>query len=98
MDAPKEPPTLDAALALPLSALAGCWLHIQCCKGVVIYPVKLMASRYGDGRLSDALNRLRCLACGGAPASVWLSETPNLEPCGGAPPGWSIELVRKGQG
>jgi len=86
---------LDAALALSLSVLAGCWLYIQCCKGVVIYPVRLMASRHGDRSLSDALDRLRCLACGGALSSVWLCETPNCEPCGDAPPGWSVELVRK---
>jgi hypothetical protein len=95
MDPPKEPPPRNAALALSLSALVGCWLDIRCCKGAMIYPVRLMASRYGDKPLSDVLGRLRCSACGHAPALVWLCETANREPCGGAPPGWSVELVRE---
>lgn len=98
-----RPASVDDALNRPLSFFAGtaaesfvngCWLHIKCCKPVAAhYPVRLMLTRHSDRPLRKALDALRCKHCGGSPQTVWLCETHHREPCHGAPPGWSIQIM-----
>ena len=76
-----------------LSALITCWIEIQCCKGTVDYPVKLMLRRHPDRPLGDAVGKLRCSKCRGGPQEVWLKQVPNRKPCMGSPPGWSVRLL-----
>lgn len=76
-----------------LSALITCWIEIQCCKGKIDYPVKLMLRRHPDMRLGEAIGKLRCRQCRGKPREVWLNQVHNREPCHGAPPGWSVRLL-----
>jgi hypothetical protein len=76
-----------------LSALVTCWIEISCCKGKVLYPVKLMLRRHPDMRLGYAVDRLRCGRCKGPPREVWLNQVQQRENCMGAPPGWSVRLL-----
>ena len=47
-------------------------MELRCCKGVVLYPVRLLAAKGGNRIFGDVLARLRCDSCGGKPAPVYL--------------------------
>src|ERR1051326_4653958 len=75
-----------------LSDWPDCRLELWCCKGTVGYPDKLLIQRNGDRTFAEVLNRLRCSACGGKPAPVYLCAG-HREHGNGAPPYWAVELV-----
>jgi hypothetical protein len=90
---PYDFPQPENPLATRLSDLITCWIEIQCCKGQVDYPVKLMLRQHADRTLGAAVEKLRCSRCRGRPSVVWLKQVPHREPCKGPPPGWSVRLV-----
>ena len=75
-----------------LSDWPDCRLEVRCCKGVVIYPVRLIAEQHGDRTFAAVLARLRCSRCGSRPAPVYLCAG-HRSFCGGADPDWAVELV-----
>jgi hypothetical protein len=77
-----------------LSDWPGCGLEVHCCKGVVIFPTKLLVKHHGDRTLAAVLKSLRCSRCGKPPAPVYLCAG-HRHHVGGAPPDWAIELVPK---
>jgi hypothetical protein len=77
-----------------LSDWPSCALEITCCKGISVYPVKLLIAKRGDLMFRDVLARLRCPACGAKPAPVYLCAG-HREYAGGTPADWAIELVAK---
>lgn len=98
-----RPASVDEALDRSLSFFMGspaenfvngCWIEIRCCQPCAThYPVRLMLTRHRDRPLRQAIDAFRCKHCGSHPSAVWLCEAHNREPCHGAPPGWSIQLV-----
>jgi hypothetical protein len=76
-----------------LAGWPNCRLEVQCCKGVVLYPVRLLAEQHGNRTFENVLRRLRCGGCGGKPAPVYLCVGHHTN-SGGAAPDWAIELVR----
>lgn len=88
----------SAALAMTMAELDGCWLELQCCRGIVLFPVRLFLQekpRSDRQTLRVALRRFRCKQCGGRPISITLCETAAREHRHGTT-GWSIELVQRG--
>ncbi len=79
-------------LAHRLSEWPDCSLELRCCKGVVLYPVRLLATKGGNRTFEAVLARLRCHRCGGRPAPVYLCAG-HRQHVGGAAPDWAIELV-----
>jgi hypothetical protein len=79
-------------LAQRLSDWPACSLELQCCKGVTIYPLRLMIRQRGDETFAKVLSKLRCKQCGKPPAPVYLCAGHRSH-TGGAPPDWAIELV-----
>jgi hypothetical protein len=75
-----------------LSDWPECRLELQCCKGTMIFPVRLLAQRHGNRTFAGVLARLRCDRCGGRPAPVYLCAGHRQHNWGGAPD-WAIELV-----
>jgi hypothetical protein len=75
-----------------LSDWSECRLELNCCRGQVIIPVRLLIRQHGDPTFATILARLRCQPCKGAPAPVFLCAG-GREHTGGAPPDWAIELV-----
>jgi len=75
-----------------LSDWPRCVLEISCCKGISVYPVKLLMAKRGDLTFRDVLARLKCPACGGKPAPVYLSAG-HRQHSGGSPADWAIELI-----
>jgi hypothetical protein len=90
---PYDFPQPENPRAERLLALITCWVEIQCCKGRVDYPVKLMLRRHPDMRLGEAVQKLRCSRCRRRPTEVWLNQVHNGERCMGSPPGWSVRLL-----
>lgn len=98
-----RPGSIEEALNRPLSSYAGtavknhtdgCWIEIKCCRPcATYYPVRLMLTRHSDRPLRKAIDVFRCKHCGARPSAAWLCQTHNREPCHGAAPGWSIQLV-----
>jgi hypothetical protein len=74
----------------------GCRLELQCCKGTVLAPVRLLATQHGNATFAHILNRLRCGKCGGKPAAVYLCAGQR-QATGGPAPDWAIELVSPGR-
>lgn len=75
-----------------LSDWPACHLELRCCKGVTLYPMRLLTINWGDRTFEEVLTRLRCKRCGAKPAPVYL-RAGHREHCWGAPPDWAIELV-----
>ena len=75
-----------------LSDWPDCRLELNCCRGQVILPVRLLLNKHGDPTFAALLARLRCGRCKGHPASVFLCAGAR-EHTGGAPPDWAIVLV-----
>ena len=68
-----EPPAAAVPGMRP-PELAECWLELRCCKGITLYPVKLMERRHGDRTtMAAVLGRLRCSKGQGRPAPVYLN-------------------------
>jgi hypothetical protein len=74
-----------------LSDWPDCRLELQCCKGAVRYPIKLMIRQRGDQTFAEVPRRLRCSACGGRPRRIWLCAGQR-EVGFGEGPDWAIEL------
>jgi hypothetical protein len=85
-----HPPRFN--LTQHLSDWPECGLEVHCCKGMVVYPVRLIAARYGDRTFGVVIGKLRCSRCGGKPAPVYLCAGHRTY-CGGAAADWAIELV-----
>jgi len=66
----------------PVADFGECWLELHCCKGTVMYPVKLLLARGAIGRLAAV-----------RPGAVFLCETPYRKSSYGPAPGWSVELT-----
>jgi hypothetical protein len=83
------------ALACQVRTLRAFWLEVRCCRGVSLLPLQLMAGKGEAGRtLADVVVRLRCQACGKAPAAVALIETANAPPAAyGGSQGWRVMLI-----
>jgi hypothetical protein len=77
-----------------LSDWPDCQLEMHCCKGVSLYPTKLLIEKRGDLLIRLAVDKLRCAACGKKPAPVYLCAG-HREHSGGSPADWAIELVPK---
>lgn len=86
-----------AALAAPLTALDGWWLHVSCagCGASTSYPLRLMVQRHGSGSLAQVVNRLNCKRCRRGPASVVLTDDPTAGSVGAIPPSWRVELLHE---
>jgi hypothetical protein len=77
-----------------LSDWPDCRLELNCCRGQVVIPVRLLIRQHGSPTFATILARLRCQRCKGTPAPVFLCAG-GREHTGGAPPDWAIELVPK---
>jgi hypothetical protein len=75
-----------------LSDSPDCRLEMHCCKGISVYPVKLLIQKRGNLEFRLVVDRLKCPACGKKPAPVYLCAG-HREHNGGATPAWAIELV-----
>ena len=75
-----------------LSDWPDCQLELKCCKGVSLYPTKLLIQKHGDLAFQTVLKRLKCAACGKQPSPVYLCAG-HRNHSGGAAADWSIELV-----
>jgi hypothetical protein len=75
-----------------LSDWPECQLELHCCRGMTLYPVRLMIEQRGDVSFGELLPRLRCKKCRRPPAPVYLCAG-HREHNHGAPPDWAIELV-----
>jgi len=69
-----------------------CRLELQCCKGTVLVPVRLLATQFRDATFGQVLPRLRCDRCGKKPAEIYLCAGHRRHQ-GGAPADWAIELT-----
>jgi hypothetical protein len=68
---------LPYVLNTSLADLAGTWLELRCCGGVVYFPLRLLArAAHPQSRLRDVLPQLRCKRCHDRPATVALIEDP----------------------
>lgn len=76
-----------------LSDHIGRWLEVTCCKGIVMYPLRLMTLRHGDATIGQVVDRLRCKKCKGPPKSVILHENHQTVDYGGSKAGWAVRLV-----
>ena len=79
-------------LAHHLSDWPECSLELHCCRGQVVYPVRLLMTQHDDLTFAGLLNRLRCKKCRRKPAPVYLCAG-HREHNHGAAPDWAIELV-----
>ena len=75
-----------------LSNWPGCSLELHCCKGIVLYPIRVLLAQRGDRSFAAVLSSLRCRRCGQRPAPVYLCAG-HRERLDGAPADWAIELV-----
>ncbi len=84
-----------AALAAPVSALDGWWLHLRCpqCRESSSYPLRLLVERHGRGSLQQVVERLCCKRCRRPPLSVVLTDDPTAGSIGALPPSWRVELL-----
>jgi hypothetical protein len=53
-----------------------CRLELQCCKGTVLAPVRLLATQHGNVTFGHLLSRLRCGRCRRKPRAVYLCAGP----------------------
>ncbi|TIQ08761.1 MAG: hypothetical protein E5X57_22015 [Mesorhizobium sp.] len=92
----EEEPQKAVLLDTCLRNLQEAWLDLHCCNGTTHYPLKLMAQRFGgELTLRNALPRLRCRKCRGAPPFIALLET-GLTDGKGRPRGWRLVLRSSG--
>jgi hypothetical protein len=85
--APAGIPDMPPSVGLP-----ECRLELNCCRGQVVIPVRLLIRQHGDPTFATILARLRCQRCKASPAPVFLCAG-GREHTGGAPPDWAIELI-----
>ena len=85
----------DFGLQQMLSDWPDCHLEVNCgCTGrMATIPVRLMLRERGDRPFGTIVAGLRCKACGGKPAPVYLVAGLTRQACGGPPSAWSVELV-----
>ncbi len=78
-----------------LSDWPECRIEVRCtCSPrVVVLPVKYLIERSGDRTFTALTRAVRCKACGGKPAPVYLVAGQNRIFNYGAPPAWSVELI-----
>ncbi len=78
-----------------LSDWPNCCLEVRCrcSERVVIVPVRLLVEQRGDRLFLDVLAGLRCSACQGKAAPVYLIAGHHRTFHHGPPPDWSLELV-----
>ena len=88
-----HPPTFH--LNQTLSDWPECSLEVRCpCSPrVTLLPVRMLCSRYGDRPFGLILAGLRCSACRGRPAPVYLVAGHTRAFINGPPAAWSLELV-----
>jgi hypothetical protein len=75
-----------------LSDWPECQLELNCCRGQVVIPIRMLLRDHGDLTFATTLARLRCQRCKGAPAPVYLCAG-GREYAGGPASDWAIELV-----
>jgi len=70
-------------------------LHCRACNGrSVVYPMRLVIKRHGNGLFSELLPKLRCSKCKGPPAPAYLCASPNRTGGHGGPaPDWAIQII-----
>ena len=77
-----------------LSDWPDCSLEISCgCGRTSCPPVGLLRARHGDVLFADLVKKLRCSACRGRPAPVYVVAGRHRNAVGGGPPDWAILLV-----
>ncbi len=78
-----------------LSDWPDCVLEVRCpCSGrVTLLPTRFLIERRGDQTIRAVLTALRCSACKGKPAPVFLVAGPCRTSNFGPPPAWALELV-----
>lgn len=83
-----------------LSDWPGCTLEVACpCSpALTILPVQMLLDQRGDLAFGAVLAALRCRACGGKPAPVWLVAGVHRRACGGAGADWALEVVPERRG
>jgi hypothetical protein len=67
-------------------------VHCVCSRRVVMLPVRLLLER-GDRPFALVIAALRCSACRGKPAPVYLVAGQSRTFLHGPPPDWAVELV-----
>ncbi len=77
-----------------LSDWPECWLELRCpCSPrTVLHPVRMLLQR-GDCPFRGVLAALRCSACQGKPAPVYLVAGHVRNHTGGPLPSWALQLV-----
>ena len=72
-----------------------CRLEVRCpCSPCMTQmPMRLLAEQYGNRSFRAVLTALRCSACRGRPAPVYLVAGFTRTFVHGAPPDWALELV-----
>jgi len=86
----------DFSIHHRLSDWPDCRIEASCpgCAGrIVVLPVRLLLQERGDRPFKDLTRGLRCSACGGKPAPVYLVAGLTRQACMGPPPSWAVELV-----
>ena len=79
-----------------LSDWPDCTLETNCCKGAVMYPVKLLLKERGDMTFDALLARMKCRSCGSKPAPVYLCASHHRELLAPGPsPDWAVQLVSR---
>jgi hypothetical protein len=91
-------------LNMPLWALPGLSLYVACSQrghNTVMYPIKLLAAKYGHHHgLREMLPRFKYQQCSSPPVKALLCEKPYLSGDGMADfnPGWKVRLPISAQG
>lgn len=77
-----------------LSEWPDCFLEVRCpCSPrVIMLPVRMLLETR-DRTFATVLAALRCKACGGKPAPVYIVAGHERSPTHGPPPSWAVELV-----
>lgn len=77
-----------------LSEWPECRIEVRCpCSPrVTLLPVRMLLDR-GDRPFAAVVKALRCSACKGQPAPVFLVAGQSRTHTGGAAPDWAVELV-----
>ncbi len=85
-------------LNMPLWALPGTYLHLECGKvghNITFLPLSLLAKQHGSHHLlQDMLPRFRCKSCGDKPGVMALCEKPysSCDGMAGFGVGWRVPL------
>ncbi len=80
---------------IPITDWPDCCLEVRCrcSERVVVLPVRLLFEQRGDRLFLDVLAGLRCSACQGKAAPIYLIAGHHRTFHRGPPPEWSLELV-----